>query len=241
MMVMIACSALPRVTAAGAGAIYAIRFEVLRVLPMMAKVTRFETSPSSSSSKGTMHSTLSREEFLSFRSAFDSAKQRVIDSIEQADEMRLEAVLEDLDCDEDIADALMVTMQMNMNMLNLYREIDWLISDAYTCPTVDREGRGGGVVCDEGEVSAGVAAAHPVPLPVLGDEAGGGPHPPSAVLQRGLSGRPHSLSVLLLIIVIIIILIGGQLLFLLAVLRPESRRASFDRTLHPGPHVQEWV
>jgi len=104
-------SALPHVTIAGAGAIYAIRFEVLRVLPMMAKVTRHNTTTaaSSSSSKGTvMHTTLSREEFLSFRSALDSAKQRVIDSIEQADEMRLETVLEDLDCDEDIADALLV-------------------------------------------------------------------------------------------------------------------------------------
>ena len=179
----------------GAGAIYAIRFEVLRVLPMMAKVTRHDTSSSSSSSssKGTMHSTLTREEFVSFRSAFDSAKQRVIDSIEQADEMRLEAVLEDLDCDEDIADALMVT-QTNMTMLTLSS----MISAGYIyIHIVDGEGRGGGVVCVEGEVSAGVAAAHPIALPVRRDAAGRGPLPPPAVLQLGLPGRPHPLSLLI--------------------------------------------
>lgn len=128
-------SALPHVTIAGAGAIYAIRFEVLRVLPMMAKVTRHNTTTaSSSSSKGTvMHSTLSREEFLSFRSALDSAKQRVIDSIEQADEMRLETVLEDLDCDEDIADALLVmrTDGVVQTILTLWRLIRAMLFYTY--------------------------------------------------------------------------------------------------------------
>lgn len=130
-------SALPHVTIAGAGAIYAIRFEVLRVLPMMAKVTRHNTtttSSSSSSSKGTvMHTTLSREEFLSFRSALDSAKQRVIDSIEQADEMRLETVLEDLDCDEDIADALLVmrTDKVVQTVLTLWRLISAMLIYTY--------------------------------------------------------------------------------------------------------------
>ena len=101
----------------------------------MAKVTRHNTATaSSSSSKGTvMHSTLSREEFLSFRSALDSAKQRVIDSIEQADEMRLEMVLEDLDCDEDIADALLVmrTDGVVQTMLTLWRLISAMLFYTY--------------------------------------------------------------------------------------------------------------
>jgi hypothetical protein len=80
-----------------------------------------------------MHSTLSREEFLSFRSALDSAKQRVIDSIEQADEMRLEAVLEDLDCDEDIADALLVTRTDGVvwTVLTLWRLIRAMLFYTY--------------------------------------------------------------------------------------------------------------
>jgi len=82
----------------------------------MAKVTLHEIC---SSSGVAVHWTLSKEEFLSFRSAFDNAKQRVIDSIEQADEMKLEAVLEDLDCDEDIADALMVKRTYGVILLSV--------------------------------------------------------------------------------------------------------------------------
>jgi len=71
----------------------------------MGKVTWHEVH----STSGAMHAmTLSKAEFLSFQCASDTAKQRIIDSIERADELKLEAVLEDLDCEEDIADALMV-------------------------------------------------------------------------------------------------------------------------------------
>ena len=41
----------------------------------------------------------------------------------------------------------------------------------YPYLVVDREGRGGDIVCGEGEVFAGVAAAHPVALPVRRDAA----------------------------------------------------------------------
>jgi hypothetical protein len=96
---------------AGGGTVYSIRIEILKVCPLMFKVTRPEaTGGSTTETAGAPRRalTLSLAEMTALRRVLEARKQVVMDTIDRADELKLSNLLDDLDCDKTTSDAIQV-------------------------------------------------------------------------------------------------------------------------------------
>jgi hypothetical protein len=95
---------------AGGGTVYSIRIEILKVCPLMFKVTRPGATGESSETAGAPRRalTLSLAEMTALRRVLEARKQVVMDTIDRADELKLSNLLDDLDCDKTTSDAIQV-------------------------------------------------------------------------------------------------------------------------------------
>jgi hypothetical protein len=84
--------------------VFAVRATVLRVCPVMCKVSR--------SSMGTQEETLavlSAAEASILHGVLQAQRTKIMDSVDRAEELKLETLLDDLCCDQEIIDAMLVS------------------------------------------------------------------------------------------------------------------------------------
>lgn len=102
----------------GGGAIYAIRGTVVKVSAPMCKIVieSSEMSPERKEGNGTAavpvrptSLTVSGGEAQVLHRVLDGLRQKIVDGIDKADELKLSSLLEDLDCEGAIAQALLVS------------------------------------------------------------------------------------------------------------------------------------
>ena len=90
---------------------YAIRARVLKVCIPMCKITQLGTDSSSNSSENNPFArsiVLSSGEASVLRRLRDAQRAKIADTIDRAEELQLKNLLEDIDCDEDLAKTLLV-------------------------------------------------------------------------------------------------------------------------------------
>lgn len=90
---------------------YAIRAKVLKVCTPMCKITQLGTDSGSNATDTNAFVrsvVLSSGEANTLRRLRDTQKAKIADTIDRAEELQLKNLLEDIDCDEDLAKTLLV-------------------------------------------------------------------------------------------------------------------------------------
>jgi hypothetical protein len=88
----------------GGGPVFAVRATVLRVCPVMCKVSRSSTGTQEES-----RAVLSVAEASVLHGALQDQRRKIMDSVDRAEELKLENLLDDLSCDQEIVDAMLVS------------------------------------------------------------------------------------------------------------------------------------
>lgn len=98
-----------------------MRVTVLRICPAMCKVFREETSPAltatgsavatapAPSSRYPTAASLSAAEVTVLQGVLETQRRRIMDTVDRAEELKLENLLDDLGCDQAIVDAMLVS------------------------------------------------------------------------------------------------------------------------------------
>lgn len=87
---------------------YAIRAKILKICAPMCKVAQHTADPAAPDGGPGRAVVLSGAEAGALRRLRDAQRAKISDSIDRAEELQLPNLLEDIDCDEDLAKTLLV-------------------------------------------------------------------------------------------------------------------------------------
>lgn len=88
---------------------YAIRAKILKICPPMCKVNQQSADSAAAEGGHGRAVVLSGAESGVLRRLRDAQRAKISDGIDRAEELQLQNLLEDIDCDEDLAKTLMVS------------------------------------------------------------------------------------------------------------------------------------